>query len=123
MAEPQTTSIVLAEELALVREGIANVCERAEGCHVVAQCSDGISALEAILLHRPDVAIIDLQVPRLFSLEVIRKAREAQLATRFIVLATRGDRKTALEALRAGANGFLLKSGPASQFVDGLSHV
>jgi DNA-binding NarL/FixJ family response regulator len=123
MAESETISIVLAEELTLVREGIAKLCERVQGCRVVAQCSDGVNALEAILLHKPDIAVIDLQVPRLFSLEVIRKAREAESMTRFLVLATRGDRKTALEALRAGANGFLLKSGPAAQFVDGLSHV
>jgi DNA-binding NarL/FixJ family response regulator len=123
MTEADTISIVLAEELALVREGIARLCERVDGYQVVAQCCDGASALEAVLLYRPEIALIDLQIPKLFSLELIRKAREADLPTRFIVLATRGDRKTALEALRAGANGFLLKSGPAAQLPEALRHV
>jgi DNA-binding NarL/FixJ family response regulator len=123
MAEPEITSIVLAEELALVREGIARLCERAEGYQVVAQCCDGTQALEAIELFKPNVAIIDLQIPKLYSLELIRKVRESQSVTRFIVMANRGDRKTALEALRAGANGFLLKSGPVPQLLDGLRHV
>jgi DNA-binding NarL/FixJ family response regulator len=123
MAEASTTSIVLAEELAMIREGIAQVCERVDGYRVVAQCADGAAALSAVLSHKPCIAIIDLQIPKLFSLELIRKVRESELATRFIVLAARGDRKTALEALRAGANGFLLKSGPVSELLDALRHV
>jgi DNA-binding NarL/FixJ family response regulator len=123
MSETGTTSIVLAEELALIREGIARICERAEGCRVIDQCADGAAAFQSIQLLRPDVAIIDLQIPKLFSLELIKKARELGSTTRFIVLANRGDRKTALEALRAGANGFLLKSGAATQLIDGLRQV
>jgi DNA-binding NarL/FixJ family response regulator len=123
MAEASTNTIVLAEELAMIREGIAQVCEREDGYQVVAQCSDGAAALAAVLHHKPSIAIIDLQIPKLFSLELIRKAREIELATRFIVLAVRGDRKTALEALRAGANGFLLKSGPAAQLLEALRNV
>jgi DNA-binding NarL/FixJ family response regulator len=99
------------------------VCERTEGYRVVAQCPDGVSALEAVTFHRPQIGVLDLQIPKLFSLELIRKAREADSPTRFIVLATRGDRKTALEAMRAGAHGFLLKSGPATQLPDALRHV
>jgi DNA-binding NarL/FixJ family response regulator len=123
MAEASTNTIVLAEELAMIREGIAQVCEREDGYQVVAQCSDGAAALAAVLHYKPSIAIIDLQIPKLFSLELIRKAREIELATRFIVLAVRGDRKTALEALRAGANGFLLKSGPAAQLLEALRNV
>jgi len=113
---------VLAEELALVRDGIARVCE-SEGFRVVALCADGAAALEALELHKPDLAVIDLLIPKLFSLELIRKARETGLPTRFVVLANRGDRKTALEAMRAGANGFLLKSSPAAQLIEGLRQV
>ena len=123
MQEAEYTSIVLAEELALVRDGIARVCESAEGFHVVEQCSDGAAAFDAVKRHRPDLAIIDLQIPKLFSLELIKHARESDLPTRFLVLANRGDRKTALESLGVGANGFLLKSAPAAQLIEGLRHV
>ena len=123
MTEAVSISILLAEELALVRAGIAHVCDLAGGYRVTIQCGDGQSALNAIELHRPDVAIIDIQIPKLFSLEVVRKVREAGLSTRFVILAQRGDRRTALEALRAGANGFLLKSSPASQLIDCLRTV
>jgi DNA-binding NarL/FixJ family response regulator len=123
MEESDLISIVLAEELALVREGIARVCESADRFRVVAQCADGNAALEAVQLHKPRLALVDLQIPKLFSLELIRKAREADLPTRFLVLASRGDRKTALEALKAGANGFVLKSSPAAQLTEALRSV
>jgi DNA-binding NarL/FixJ family response regulator len=117
------TTIVLADEFALFREGLATVCERIEGSQVVAQCACGVTALEAIRSHRPAVAVIDLQIPKLFSLELIRRARDEELPTRFVVMAVRGDRKAALEALRAGANGFLLKSSPSLQLADALRQV
>jgi DNA-binding NarL/FixJ family response regulator len=120
MAETDSISILLVEELALIRAGIAHVCDVAEGYRVVAQCGDGESAIDAIEFYKPDIVIIDIQIPKLFCLEVVRKAREAGLATRFVVLAQRGDRRTALEALRAGANAFILKSSPASQLIDCL---
>jgi DNA-binding NarL/FixJ family response regulator len=123
MTEIDHVSIVLAEEMAMVREGIARVCERAETFRVIAQCSDGEAALHAIQSYKPDLAVIDLQIPKLFSLELIRRVRESDSPTRFAVLANRGDRKTALEALRAGASGFLLKSGPASQLIEGLTQI
>jgi DNA-binding NarL/FixJ family response regulator len=123
MTDNQYFSILLADEFALVREGIARVCERLEGFKVATQCSDGVSALETIQARTPDLAIIDLQIPKLFSLELIRKVKENNLPTRFIVLAQRGDRKTALEALRAGANGFVLKSSSALQLMDALKSV
>lgn len=123
MGDSESISILLADEFTLVREGIARVCDWGDRFTVVDQCSDGVVALQRIQALKPDIALVDLQVPKLFSLELIRKAREQELPTKFIVLAGRGDRKTALEALRAGANGFVLKSSPATELVDALRNV
>jgi DNA-binding NarL/FixJ family response regulator len=123
MVNPSEITVVLADEFALVREGIACLCERLERFRVVGQAGDGVTALELIRVRQPDIAIVDLQLPRLFSLEMIRKSRELQLTTRYLVSAARGDRKSALEALRAGANGFVLKSASAAQLADALRSV
>jgi DNA-binding NarL/FixJ family response regulator len=123
MNNNQKITVLLADELALVREGIARLCEGTHRFTTVDQCSDGESALQVILATQPELAVVDFHLPRLFSLELIRKAREAGVTTRFLVLAARGDRKMALEALRCGANGFLLKSAPASQLVEALTQV
>jgi two-component system secretion response regulator SsrB len=67
---------------------------------------------------RPDIAVLDLNLPDLFTLEIVRRLRLAQAETRIIVLSARKDRKTVVEALRSGINAFLLKSGPAHQFTE-----
>ncbi|HYP13855.1 MAG TPA: response regulator transcription factor, partial [Bryobacteraceae bacterium] len=113
----------MADEVALVREGVSRLCDSTEQFKVIDHCSDGETALNRIRLTQPDIAIIDLQIPKLFSLEMIRKAREEGLGTRFVVIAARGDRKTALEALRAGANAFVLKCSAATQVLDALKSV
>ena len=72
---------------------------------------------------RIDIAVIDLNLPRLFSMEIARKARELDIATKFILLSARPDRKLVLEALRGGVSGFVLKCGPARGLTDALSQV
>ena len=68
MTNTKKYSILLAEELALVREGIARLCE-ANGCFRVAgQCADGVAAMELLEAFQPDVAVIDFNLPKLFSL-------------------------------------------------------
>lgn len=121
--EPKTYSILLADDLTLVREGLAALCRAQPQYRVVEQCSDGATALRLIEGRRPDIAVLDLNLPDLFSLELVRKLREAQISTRIVVLSTRKDRKTVVEALRAGANAFLLKSGPAHHLLEAFEQI
>src|SRR3977135_3552122 len=111
MEERKLTSILLADDLALVRDGIARLCESSGQFTVVAQCGDGGTALQLILDRQPDVAILDLNIPRLFSLEMVRKVRELQLPVKILLLSSRSDRKLVLEALRIGVIGILLNTG------------
>ena len=123
MQNTKRYTILLAEELGLVREGIAKLCE-ANGCfRVVGQCSDGVTALETLEKLAPDVAVIDFNLPKLFSLELVRRIRESGALTRFLIMASKGDRKMALEALRSGANGFVLKSGNGDHLLEALHQV
>jgi len=116
-------SILLAEELALVREGIARLCEANGNFRVVGQCADGVAALEHLAKIQTDVAVIDFNIPKLFSLELVRRIKEQGAATRFMIIASKGDRKMALEALRSGANGFVLKSSNADLLLEALHQV
>jgi DNA-binding NarL/FixJ family response regulator len=123
MLNTRKNTILLVEELALVREGIARLCE-ANGCFsVVGQCADGITALEMLGSLRPDIAVVDFNVPKLFSLEVVRRVKEMGAQTRFMILASKGDRKMALEALRSGANGFVMKSANPEHLLEALHQV
>jgi two-component system response regulator NreC len=118
MESPKKVSVVVAEELTLLCEGIAALCERSPKYSVVGICGDGESAFRLISSKRPDVALLDLSLPRLYCLELIHKLRELSLPTRIIVMSTRRDRKTVIEVLRAGAQGFILKSGPSRHLLD-----
>ncbi len=121
--EPQTHTILLADDLTLVREGLAALCEAQQGYHVMAQVSEGAVALRLIQEKKPDIAVIDLNLPDLFALEIVRRVREANLPTKLIVLTTRKDRKTVVEALRSGVNGFLLKSASSGQLLEAFAQV
>ena len=78
--------------------------------------------MELIRSLAPDFAIIDLHMPKLHGLEVIRKVREANSPSKLVVLSISRDEKMVIEALRAGADGYLLKDGPARHLLDAISY-
>src|SRR5258706_5208401 len=121
--EPQTYSVLIAEELTLVREGLAALCESQARFRVVGQCSEGATAVRMIEADRPHIAVLDLNLPDLFTLEVVRRVKEANLPTKMVVLSTRRDRKTVVEALRCGVSAFLLKSGPSTQLLEAFDQI
>jgi len=120
---PKKTTIVVADEQALFRESLVALCDSSEHFRVAGHCGDGRSVLRMIQTLAPDLAILDLGLPGLFALEVVRKARQAGLACRFLVLSTRKDNKTVLEALRAGANGYVLRTDSASCLLRALREI
>ena len=120
---PKTYSILLAHPLRLVREGLAALCQRQPQYCVVKECSEGASALRLIESSKPDIAVLDLSLQDLFTLEIVRKVRLAQTQTRIVVLSARKDRKTVVEVLRSGANAFLHKSDSGRQFVESLNQI
>jgi DNA-binding NarL/FixJ family response regulator len=121
--EPKTNSVLLADDLTLVREGLAALCQAQPDYHVVGQCSEGAVALRMIEAQRPDIAVLDLNLPDLFTLELVRRVREANVPTKIVILSTRRDRKTVVEALRCGVNAFLLKSAPSNQLLEAFEQI
>lgn len=123
MPEPTSVSILLADELALVREGLAAFCEMRPRFHVVAHCGEGMQVERLVETLRPDIAILDDNLPDVVALELVRRIRLSGVHTRTIILSLRKDRKTVIETLRAGASGFVLKSAPGSQLMDALDQI
>src|SRR5579864_354516 len=121
--QTKTISIVLADDHSIVREGLAAFCDARPELHIVGQCADGLAAVEMIKALAPEFAIVDLHMPKLHGLEVIRKVREANSPTKLVVLSISRDEKMVIEALRAGANGYLLKDGPARHLLDAISYI
>lgn len=114
-----TIRVVLADDQEMVRIGFGMILSAAEDIEVVGQCADGVEALETIRRLRPDVALLDIRMPRLDGLEVARQVLDPPGATggpttRVVIVTTFGDDDYVDRALDLGAAGFLLKdSGPA----------
>lgn len=122
-SEPKMCSVLLADEFTLVRDGVALICRGSGRYRIVDECSDGLAALKSIISLKPDLAVMDLNLPELLGTEVLRKVREAGAETRFVFLSSRRDLRTAQDALNAGAHGYLLKSDSAAQLLEALQLV
>jgi DNA-binding NarL/FixJ family response regulator len=115
--------VVIADELALMREGLSAILQATAKYSVVAACSDGEQAMQSIDELRPAVAILDFHLPKLFCLDLARRVQEQDIRTKVVILSTRCDRKSALEALRAGASAFLPKSAVADEVLEALEQI
>jgi DNA-binding NarL/FixJ family response regulator len=118
----QEITAVLADDHAIVREGFAALCT-ATGIRVLSQCSDGPSALETISTLKPDFAILDLHMPGMTGIEVIRRLRADGSTAKLLILSVSRDESTVMEALRAGADAYLLKESPARHLLDAINYV
>lgn len=120
--ESDEITIVLADDHAIVREGIAALCAGA-GMRVIGQCADGKAAFETIMNAKPDFAILDLHMPGLSGVECIRKVRAAGSATKLIILSISNEERAVFEAIRAGADAYLVKDGPSRHLLDAIAYV
>jgi len=116
-------TLVLADDHGIVREGIAAFCKSRPEIVILGQCSDGEQALAMILQTTPDFAILDLNMPKLTGLEVVRRVRTAKCPTRLIVLSISRDDGIIRELFRAGADGYVLKDGPARHLFDAITFI
>src|SRR5450631_702343 len=116
------TTVVLADDHAIVREGIASLCT-ANGMRVLGQVSDGGAAVEMITALEPDFAILDLHMPMVTGVEAIRKLRSQGCTVKLLILSISREEGTVMEALRAGADAYLLKDGPSRHLLDAISFV
>lgn len=117
-----TTRILLADDHGMVREGLRRLIESRSDLAVVAEASDGREAVEQARSQRPDIAILDLWMPRLSGVDATRQlVREG--ATRVIVLTMHEGWSHVREALRAGAAGYVVKSAAASQLLEAVDAV
>ena len=112
-----TIRALLVEDETLVRQGIRKLLELDPGIEVAAEAADGEEALRRIAEERPDVVLLDVRMPRLDGLGVLRALREIPGAPPWLVLTTFDDRALALEAIREGARGYLRKDVTLAELV------
>ena len=109
--EAEPLRVLVADDHPLFRRGVARTVQRRAGLELVAEAADGRQALELIDALQPDVAVLDLRMPRLTGLDVCAelRARPAPPPTRVLILSAFEDAALVWDALSAGASGFVGK--------------
>ena len=109
--------VLIADDHVLVRESLVSLLQSGGDVQVVAQASDGIETVEKAIATRPDVVVTDISMPRLGGIEVVRRLHEALPETRVLVLTMHQEDEYVLQAVRAGASGYLVKDSAAAELL------
>jgi DNA-binding NarL/FixJ family response regulator len=115
---PHQLKVLAVDDHPLLREGVAAVMEGESDIELVGEASSGLEAIELFRRHRPDVTLMDLQMPGMSGIEAMLAIRTEFPNARFIVLTTYQGDVQALRALKAGAAGYLLKSMLRKELLD-----
>ena len=115
--------VVLVDDQTLVRRGIKSLLELAGDIEIVAEAVDGEEGIATILRERPDVVLLDVRMPRKDGLDVLRELQESSALPPTILLTTFDDDEVLLEAVKAGARGYLLKDVSLEQLTDAIRSV
>jgi len=116
------STILLAEDHEVLRDGLRTLIEATEDLEVVAEASDGATAVELAQRHRPDVAVVDIWLPRLSGIEATQRIRENG-RSRVLILSQHESWSYVQQALKAGAAGYLVKTSSASELLTAIRAV
>ncbi len=116
-------TVVLADDHDVVRRGVRSMLEADGLCSVVAEVADGLSAVQTVAKLKPTLLFLDLSMPRLHGLEVLKQARTDSPHTKVIVLSMHNDEPYVIEALRGGAMAYMLKGSESTEIVRAVHEV
>jgi len=115
--------VLLADDHAIVRAGIHQLLEHAGDIQIVAEASDGEAAMDLIRQHQPDVAVLDIQMPKASGIEVTRWVRANLPGVGVLILTAYDDDPYVMAVLQAGANGFILKTASPEDLIEAVRDV
>jgi NarL family two-component system response regulator LiaR len=115
--------VLLADDHAVVRAGICQFLEQADDIEVIGEASDGQEAMDLIAQYRPDVAVLDIQMPKASGIEVTRWVREHHREVGVLILTAYDDDPYVMAVIQAGANGYVLKTASHKEIVQAVKDV
>lgn len=115
--------ILLADDHHLVRAGVRQLLESANDLQVIAEAGDGEEAQTLIQKHKPDVAVLDIQMPKASGIEVTRWVRSHMPEVGVLILTAYDDDPYVMAVLQAGANGYVLKTGQSEELIQAVRDV
>jgi DNA-binding NarL/FixJ family response regulator len=115
--------LVLADDHPLILNGLENLFRPEKDLEVLARCTDGVEALQAVRKHRPDILVLDIRMPGKDGLEVAREMWKDKLPTRIVLLTAVLDERELLEAIKLGVQGIVLKEMAPSMLLSCIRKV
>lgn len=115
--------ILIADDHPLFREGLARVLNEAPGMSVVASVSNGLEAISRVAEFKPDVVLMDVNMPKLGGVEATRQLRKIHPQASVLMLTVSEEEHDLYAAIRAGARGYLLKSATTAELIDAIQRV
>jgi two-component system NarL family response regulator len=119
----ESIRVLVVEDHHVVRQGLVALLNVVDGLEVVGEAADGVEAIAQYRRHQPDIALIDLRLPRLSGVEVIERIRMETPHARFIVLTTYDGDEDIYRALQAGARAYLLKGMTSEELIAAIRAV
>jgi DNA-binding NarL/FixJ family response regulator len=121
--EGEHMRVVIADDHGIVRSGVRMLLERQADIEVVGEASDGAEARDLVIREKPDLAILDVKMPKLTGLQVTREIREQVPDVAVLILSMYDDDRYLFEALKAGASGYVLKTQADSDLMEAVRAV
>lgn len=109
-------SVILADDSQLVRAGLRALLEREGDFEIVGECADGEQTVDLVHKQRPQLLLLEMLLPRLHGLEVLRKIKDVK-ETKSVFVSAHSNATYVIEALKTGAVGYVLKDGPPDEFI------
>ena len=114
---------IIADDHEIVRRGLVAMVVQEKLCTVVAEASDGLAAVNLVAKHHPQLLFLDLNLPRLHGLEVLRQVRASAPAPRVLIVSMHHDEPYVIESLRAGASAYILKGSASTEIATAVREV
>lgn len=118
-----TVKVLVVDDHPIIRQGLRNLFLNEPDFNVVGEAGDGLAGLEMVDRHHPDVLIVDMMMPGLNGLEVIRQAKKRLPGLKIIVLSMQNTEPYVVEALKSGASGYVLKDAAPSEIIGAIRDV
>ena len=115
--------VLIADDHGIVRSGLRLLLESHADMEVVAEASDGVEAVEMAVRERPDLCVLDVQMPRMTGLQATREIKAQAPDTAVLMLSMHADERYLFEALKAGASGYVLKAEADQDLVEAVRAV
>jgi two-component system NarL family response regulator len=117
-ATNKVLTVLIADDHPVVREGLAAIIQAQPGMKVIAQASNGQEAMEKFFALRPDIALLDLRMPLMTGVEAVTAICEKEPGARLAILTSYESEEEIYRALRAGAQGYVLKDAPVADLIE-----